>query len=337
MIAIFRFFILAPAFVAVFLLSLIAVAALFGFVWRPLDLLNHGQMIILPAIFLSLLFCFFVFRRQPLRGIALAIAGTGFMASGIITVPEFVGTLVRPPVVVAEGHPVRIMTFNVLANNGNTETLLDPISEEDPDIVVMQEYTPWLERRFGAILRERFAYQIRCRGGLRANIVLFSHLPIENLGRDTCTPNWAEGGRTSIIVARVTPHRGEPFTVLTTHMDRPLPIAVQDRQFERLGEVISKLDGDLVLAGDLNTTPFSYSLRTFARRQNMERRTRLLPTWPAPPTLTSPIEIPLFLPIDHILTRGNLTVTLVRRAASAGGSDHYPVIMDFWPAFADVP
>jgi endonuclease/exonuclease/phosphatase (EEP) superfamily protein YafD len=334
---IIRFVFLAPIFVGVGAVSLAAVAGLFGFVWRPLDLINHGQMILLPVTFLSLLVCFGVFRRHPLRGIALAIAGTGFMASGIITIPEFVGTLVRLPVVVAEAPPVRLMTFNVLANKGNRQTLMDPIGEEDPDIVAIQEYSPWLERNFGAQLRQRYAYRIRCRGGVRANMVLFSRLPLANLSPQTCRQNPAAGKRTAIIAARVTPENGEPFTVVTTHMDRPLPIARQDAQFARLGEVISALEGDVVLAGDLNTTPFSYTLRGFARRQNMDRQTRLLPTWPAPPTITAPFDIPLFLPIDHILTRGDLTVTMVRRAASPGGSDHYPVVMDFWPRFKTNP
>jgi endonuclease/exonuclease/phosphatase (EEP) superfamily protein YafD len=41
------------------------------------------------------------------------------------------------------------------------------------------------------------------------------------------------------------------------------------------------------------------------------------------------VKLPLFLPLDHVMQRQGIRVLDVRLAPGAGGSDHFPVVVDF--------
>jgi endonuclease/exonuclease/phosphatase (EEP) superfamily protein YafD len=80
----------------------------------------------------------------------------------------------------------------------------------------------------------------------------------------------------------------------------------------------------MIIAGDFNSTPWSFALRRQDRLFGIERRTRALATWPAR-TLRSEAPFP-FLPIDHVYAgKGWRTVSMQRGPRL--GSDHYPVIV----------
>ena len=76
---------------------------------------------------------------------------------------------------------------------------------------------------------------------------------------------------------------------------------------------------DVVLLGDLNTTPWSYFYRQYLETLGLKdaKAHHYLPTWPT--------YIPVFfLPIDHVLVSPKVQ-TLSQRLAGFNGSDHFPV------------
>jgi endonuclease/exonuclease/phosphatase (EEP) superfamily protein YafD len=83
-----------------------------------------------------------------------------------------------------------------------------------------------------------------------------------------------------------------------------------------LAAIIARLDRPLILAGDLNATPWSYAFEDFVRAANLTPG-RVVPTWPA-------FLGRLGIPIDFVMARGVTVEEL--ETGPALGSDHLPVI-----------
>lgn len=305
----------------------LAIAGLLGIAVPVLDLFNHFQLLLLPGTILAAILCLITVHGRW-RALVLTVAATGLVASSILVVPEMVSSIAPRAATDPSARTYRLMTFNVYANNGAPEKILDPIIETDPDILLVQEFRSWIAEMWMGPLTEHYPYSIRCLGGRRANNAIFSRFPITKIDHDLCTERAARAERTSIILARIDLPGGEPLTLATTHMDWPVPIARQRNQYDRLVAALEGIEGPVILGGDMNTTPFAFTMRRFEAQSGLVRQTRFLPTFPAPPTVTEPLDLPLFLPLDHIFTRG-VQVHDLARARVPGGSDHYPVVMDF--------
>ena len=127
--------------------------------------------------------------------------------------------------------------------------------------------------------------------------------------------------------AWVTLGEGEDaFTVAGVHYTWPLPPGPQQRQSERLAAMLDEFDHhNLIVAGDMNSTPWSFALRRQDARFRLERRTRGLFTWPAAPFTDWRLKSPLpFLAIDQVYA-GEDWKTVSVRAGPRQGSDHLPV------------
>ncbi len=89
---------------------------------------------------------------------------------------------------------------------------------------------------------------------------------------------------------------------------------------------LQRVDGPLIVAGDFNSTPYSYALKNLTARAGLDRIAIGIPTWPAPPTY--PFPMPAWLQLDQVMSRGEIIATPARTGPS-GGSDHYPLFTDF--------
>jgi len=304
----------------------VAILAFFGFAVPLLDLLNHAQVFIFPASFLA-----FALLMLLLGGRArLALGGfsmLGFLLSGWIVVPEMAAGLVGRPSPL-ERPVVTMMTHNLFGMNYDMGKVSAAILGEDPDIIVFQEYFGEQASALHPLLIAHYPYYARCRGGKRANLGLYSRLPFEQVDDGACPENAYSTSRTAHILAKFTSPEGRPFSVMTSHMDWPLPVERQLGQLAALGDVVRGVEGPLVLAGDFNSTPWSYALRGFADTAGLTRQTRNLVTYPLRWFYfdawrdTWP-----FLPLDHVMTRG-ITVHDVRIGARTA-SDHLPVVVQF--------
>ena len=88
----------------------------------------------------------------------------------------------------------------------------------------------------------------------------------------------------------------------------------------------------LIVSGDFNSTPWSFSLKRQDRLFGLERRTRAMATWPAGDFSRMHFAIPFpVLPIDHVYAGEGWRTVEVRRGPMLG-SDHYPVIITLAPA-----
>lgn len=323
---------------------IVALAAVLGFASPLLDFLNNLQPIIFVGTILCLVFGPYFVRLPRLRALSTALAATAFMASAFIVVPEFVARF-APRDAAPELGPTtyKILTQNVFGKNEEAVRTVAAILNEDPDILTFQEYFYYQREGMHMLLKDQYPHHFICRGGKRANIAIYAKIPFEATPGGACAPGDRE--RTSRIAAAFTPENSAPFTVLTTHLDWPLQVSKfdagadlaegiflatsrQQGQFADVTDALTDIAGPLLLTGDFNSTSWSYTLRNFADDSSLKRETRSLLTYPSRWSIGGWRDVLPVLPLDHIMTRGGVTVHEIH-AGDAAGSDHKPVIATF--------
>jgi endonuclease/exonuclease/phosphatase (EEP) superfamily protein YafD len=122
-------------------------------------------------------------------------------------------------------------------------------------------------------------------------------------------------------------HPNGAFTVAATHFGWPFPAGPQQAQSRRLVASLERFPHDtLILTGDFNSTPWSWSLRRQDKALGLERRTRALASWPSG-AFSRVAHAPFpFLPIDHVYA-GKAWKTVKVARGPVLGSDHRPVVV----------
>ncbi|MCF4098169.1 endonuclease/exonuclease/phosphatase family protein [Maritalea mediterranea] len=307
--------------------AIAAIVGFLGFALWPFDVFNHLQPIWLIGCIICLLLAPLFLSRQPVRGFVIALSATGFLAATAIVLPEYLAGLRQEAPQIEQDKSLRLMTFNIFAKNDDLNALALSVLEVDPDIVVFQEYWRWHREGLEERLSDTFPYTLHCQGGRRSFVALYAKMPFAPQPGNYCLDSLTANQRTSIISVRFPDTENMPgFSVITTHLDWPIPADRQRAQMERLIQAIQNTDGPILVAGDFNSTPYSYALKNLIARTDLIRIAKGLPTWPAPPTY--PIPMPAWLQLDQMMRRGDIVASPAQRGPN-GGSDHYPLYTDF--------
>jgi endonuclease/exonuclease/phosphatase (EEP) superfamily protein YafD len=249
-----------------------------------------------------------------IRWLVLAASLAGVILSLMLIAPEFTrdaGPRARAPAPEA----MKVIQFNVWSHNADPEGTVAWLAAQKPDIAILEETTPAFRR----LVEARTGWRSACRD---CEVMIYSRMPPLAAGRLTL-------GRAPGPLGRVTYDDGRgPFTVIGVHNAWPTDGADQQRQEARLAAVIAASPRErLIVTGDFNSTPWSFSRRTWDKAFGIPRRDVALFSWPAGGKIThtkftSPVP---FLPIDHVYAgRGWATVSITRGPKL--GSDHYPVV-----------
>lgn len=331
--------------------ALAAVLAGLGYAFPLLDALNHLQPFWFTGTLAALVVAPLVFRRGVMQSLLLSVTATGFLASAVIVVPEFLKTWSPHPIAPRDAVSVRLLTYNIFGLNYDMAGVARMITRENPDIVAIQEFFPGQRRGLHPLLEAGYPYFTVCdHGTKRGNVALYSRLPFSFPEGGECLDDPRYG--TSTIVAQFAPVGVPPFTVVTTHLDWPVQVSKLRRtgsllsrlnasyerkrdEYEQLTDDLQKVHGPLLLAGDFNATSWSYSLRGFAWRNQLQRETRAIFTYPKLLFFDRWRAVPAFLPIDQVMDRNGIRVHEIR-AGDPAGSDHKPLIVDFTVAPARV-
>jgi endonuclease/exonuclease/phosphatase (EEP) superfamily protein YafD len=134
-----------------------------------------------------------------------------------------------------------------------------------------------------------------------------------------------------IAASTITDAQGE-FTIFGVHRHWPIRFAKYEAQQQALGKVLaSDPSSRSILAGDFNSTPWSFSRRREDRSIGLIRRTRALFSWPAARSSHNPFPAPFpYLPIDHVYAGKGWATVKVERGPRLG-SDHYPIVVTLAP------
>ena len=160
-----------------------------------------------------------------------------------------------------------------------------------------------------ANLEAAYPFQVDC-AEWACSLALLSRLPLEASGVGRIAAD-----QPAFVWARL----GGSLTIIGTHLHRPSRDPwLHERQVAALAQFVRRIDGPLMLAGDLNTSPWSNAFRKLGPRPDSRPPAMLMPSWPA-----WPLALPQ-VALDHIFVSPDLAVA----AAGTGpavGSDHLPV------------
>ncbi len=231
--------------------------------------------------------------------------------NGVVVTPYLSAITVR-----AASPTVKVITFNLWEGNYNAGPTLDFLRREKADIVVLSEATDHWQQGLSS-LSDIYPYRLdrlNCGEFHHCEMVLLSKIPWEKTGvsgNNSPSP--------PLLWARFN-FGGSRFTVAGIHFAMPLG-RLQRSQINGALEVIKRLDGPLVLAGDFNATPWSYLLPRIEKKAVLRRASGgISATWPS-------ALMGLGIPIDHVLVSPGIKYATM----SAGprlGSDHRPIIAE---------
>jgi endonuclease/exonuclease/phosphatase (EEP) superfamily protein YafD len=214
---------------------------------------------------------------------------------------------------------LRIMSFNVRADNTRFAELVDYIREVDADLVVLHEASrPW-ELALASVSLD---YEIRSsRDGATFGTLLLAPSParIESFGFDVDQPRAIE----------VTMPDGT--AVLAIHPVSPVSARRAQRRDEQLAfaaEWALAQSGPAIVVGDFNATPWSHAFRGLLASTDLANSQRGFGVQASYSAHTSFL---FRVPIDHLLHTPDLAV-LDRRLGPAIGSDHFPLLVELGKA-----
>ena len=282
-----------------------------------LDILTHAA----PAYLVAALVAVALSGMAPRGGRAVlaVVSLLGVAAAGALILPEVVSRGRDPRAAADAPGQLKVIQFNAWGRNAKADEAIAWIVAQDPDVVVIEE---------AGRLRDKLieqGFHTTCRS---CGAVVFSRAkPISTFAEP------AREGRPSYLAsATFRDARGE-FTVAGVHRHWPIRFAKDRAQAESLDAYLRTLPkARLIVAGDFNSTPWSFARRRDDAAFGLIRRTRALPTWPAAKVSHNRLPAPFpYLPIDHVYAgRGWATVNVERGPEL--GSDHYPVVVTLAPA-----
>ncbi|HEY2750587.1 endonuclease/exonuclease/phosphatase family protein [Phenylobacterium sp.] len=280
--------------------------------WSPTwDLLTHLAPIYLAVgVAASLMALVFAGRlRMPVLAAGLACT----LAAAFLVAPEYIRS--TGPKAPPDAQPTfKVVQFNAWDGAGGTNRPLAWLGVEKPDVVVVEESN--------GRLRQAFEQAGWWSVSGRSSVMLFTRQrPLEIIRpRDNATgPLEMNGVVLSTPAGRV--------TVLGVHAPWPTQPSLQ-AEHDAFMPIIRSYPASLtILAGDFNSTPWSFARRRDDVGFGLIRRTRALFTWPI--AGRSP-AIPI-LPIDHVYAGPGWATVKVEHGPPLG-SDHYPVLVTLAPA-----
>jgi len=285
-------------------------ATLAGFAGRwhwLLDLASHFRWYWLLAAV-----AWFALTARRLGRFSSACLALVVIANGATLLPYWLPATILKGDAAAE--PLELVSLNLLADNPRTDAALTYLRHRGADVVVLLE----VSEAWAAALEELAALYphriVRPRDDA-FGIAVLSQLPLG----DPEVESPAEGP--PMIFATLPSGRG--CLLVATHP--PAPISAEwsgrrDAQLAAIGERAAAEQQPVIVAGDLNASPWSHGFRQLAGPRGLRDSATgrgLQPTWNARHWLPR-------IPIDHILVSAEIEV-LSRSIGPDVGSDHLPV------------
>jgi endonuclease/exonuclease/phosphatase (EEP) superfamily protein YafD len=298
-----------------------AALCLGGAVSDRLDVFTHLAPLYLAAGVIMLIVALAT-RSSGAGDAAVICAASAVVIFALLVAPELIARASQRLVAPA-AQTVKLVQFNVWDRNIDAVGTARWILAEDPDIVVVEEADD-AGARIPALLQGRYPHFSGCEGTRACPTMILSKVGPSAEGR-LHSPGllsrwggaWASFGQGA-----------GAFTVIGVHYTWPVPPDIQQTQSRRLGAFLARFDRQsLIVAGDFNMTPWSFSLWRQDARFGLQRRTRAVFTWPAAAISHFHIRFPFaFLPIDHVYAGKAWRTVGVRRGPRLG-SDHFPVVV----------
>lgn len=293
--------------------AILALMSLGGAVSPRLDALTHAAPLWL-AMGVGAVLLGGLFAREAERWVIVALGVVTVSACGVMMLPELRMAWRFKPEATAPGD-LKIIQFNAWHENYAPEKSLEWLLAQDADVIVMEEGggAAWAVNKG---LRAAYPF-VSCKSG-RCEPWIFSRKKVSASGS-------LQKGLPGAWATIEDP--AGPFTVLGVHYVWPVPAGRQQAQSATLVKAASNFDQrTLIVTGDFNSTPWSFTLRRQDKALGLNRWTRALPSWPSGQFSRVAAAPAPFLPIDHVYAGSDWRAIKVERGPVIG-SDHRPVIV----------
>lgn len=261
-----------------------------------------------------------VVRRRMLSVLMLGLAATvgvhAWMGTDRCCRPPAAPTAALPAgaIVAARTQPAAFNVVSVDASRlgaGSVATLGAYLATSRADVIVLSELGSDKAALLEA-LRRAYPFQVQCPGEASCALAILSRLPLGGAGAAHIATS-----KQPFVWAKVKALRAGAVTIIGTHLDGPdrNPWRHQT-QMAALAQFIRRIDGPIVLAGDLNISPWSKSFRMLRVMAGLSPAGMLLPSWPAWP-------LPQ-VALDNIFVSPEIAVAAAGTGPAVGPS-HLPV------------
>lgn len=251
-------------------------------------------------------------------GRPLAASGSGVVA--LLNLVLIVPFYQRPVPVDAQARVYRLLWVNVLQPNKCYPKVLALIESTTPDVIAMCETNrTWIQEL--SPIESRYPYSIHSTRNDHYGIALYSRFPF-------CSSEiraFSDKGVPSAMAQLELD--GRRLTVIGAHPPPPKGrrnAGYRNQELHNLAQFAAGQEGEVILCGDLNMSPWSPFFRSLLREGGLHNSAHgfgLHPTWPTDRPY-------LRVPIDHCLVSSKVRVQQ-HKTGPWIGSDHYPLIVDF--------
>ena len=207
-----------------------------------------------------------------------------------------------------------VLALNSWHHNEDPEGLAGYLDGSDADVLVLTEFGP---NRLELLksLAGRYPHQRHCADDWTCAVAILSRHPFSASG------SLAKSDAAGPARAWVTFGSGpRALTVIGTHITGQLHSPrLHAVEFAELADLAKGFEGERLVAGDFNATPWSSAYQGFVTATGLKPMPRFLPSYP-----TGRKGLPQ-LAIDHVFASGGLAIEEAWLGPYAG-SDHLPVL-----------
>lgn len=280
--------------------------------WSPtIDVLSHGKGHLLGLVLASGAALMIGYRPVLITALGLFLtlavhALLGLSWQGPLTTPAQAATAI--------GTSWKVISFNTWHANRHHRDLVEFIDRARADVVLLYEFGP---DKIALLhdLERNYPYREGCAEMWQCSVVILSRHPFSAAG---IADREQSGGPARVWLQFGT--GPSSLTVIGAHVLRPIDgPGAHWHELDQLAAVVQEAGGRVILAGDLNATPWSSGFQSFMVKSGLQHMNRFIPTFPA-----GRRGLPQ-LAIDHIFASPGMAISDVRLGPDTG-SDHRPLL-----------
>ncbi len=215
---------------------------------------------------------------------------------------------------------VSILTSNVLMDNRNSDSLLDLISERNPDIVATLETDQWWQEALDT--QDAYPYRLASALDNKYGMHLYSKIPFEHAEVEFLVEKNIPSMNVMFLL------QGAPVRLHVVHPTPPVPnentqSTERDVELLILAKHLENVEEPIIVTGDLNDVAWSKTTRLFRRISGLldPRVGR---------GMFNSFHVDFFFirwPLDHFFLSSHWRIKTIERLRSIG-SDHFPVFVE---------
>lgn len=282
-----------------------------------LNILYSAAPFLVPAVAAVLASVYFINHQN-----VILIAGAGLLVSLLIIVNAWFFAP-RAAQANADEKTITALTLNMWVGNRQLDELAQFITNQNADVVTLQEMHPNNVEQFAALYPHvqympKF-FSFGNKNYFERGLLTLSKFPLT--GRVQLQED------VSALAYNIATPYGE-ITVVNVHTDAP----VSQRRLSRNEATIKSLTtiktaNPLLIMGDFNAVPFTRGMLNLKTQLNLsEGLNPILPTWPLSAAVAGLPQIPAvpLFALDHVLTTPQLSAKSTRLRAP--GADHMALV-----------